>query len=144
MTLRVGKSVFIATAIALSNIATGSSAWAADAYLCEADRVVYVEVADLERMKHTDPCIAAYYGITIAQPAPPPAPQPAATPPPRPVLSHPELRGMPDVPRVHRASIARDDWVPLPAAVAAPGTDFRNVRIINAGSKAGAWFRHAK
>lgn len=42
------------------------SARAAEAYLCAGGRVVYVEIADLERMKRTDACIAGYYGL-VAQ-----------------------------------------------------------------------------
>jgi hypothetical protein len=61
------------------------SAKADEAYVCDGGRIVYVKFGELERMKRHDPCIAAYYGMTVAGSAAPagdivrvPAPVPAS------------------------------------------------------------------
>lgn len=57
-------------------IAWLSSGLAADeAFVCEGGRIVQVRTGQLERMKRTDPCVAAYYGIRLETARPP---QPAA------------------------------------------------------------------
>lgn len=38
-----------------------------EAYVCEGGRIAYVKLGQLERMKREDPCIASYYGGTVAQ-----------------------------------------------------------------------------
>jgi hypothetical protein len=42
------------------------TARADEAYVCDGGRIVYVKFGELERMKRQDPCIAAYYGMTVA------------------------------------------------------------------------------
>ena len=156
---------------------------AAEAYLCGADNIVYVEVEDLERMKHTDPCIAGYYGLKVdAKGAPAPladAPPHAASiasaaavatlrplPQVKPTSSSSEMnvpRRAPVLRSAARSTVVTDTapnlrpllvadesadvWLggadtatsPGPV-VAAAGTDYRNIRVINAKSPADMWF----
>lgn len=125
-------------------LAPARPVFAAEAYLCGSDNVVYVEVEDLERMKQTDPCIASYYGIKL------PDPPPTETDPKSPAARKderrplPELRGAPSSDMPYRRASARDEWHIRTLAVASPGTDFRNVRIINAGTDEASWFHHSR
>lgn len=136
---------------------------AAEAYLCEAGRVVYVELGDLERMKRTDACIAGYYGLTVegAAPSVPPAaagersasateiaaPQQAASAKPgspstfaaRSATPGRRPAGLKDT-SVRTIDMTRASRGAAP--VAAPETDYRNVRVINASTGDGQWFRH--
>lgn len=137
-----------------------------EAYLCGPDRIVYVAVADLERMKRTDPCIAAYYGMKVEEPAKPaankpaakaeaatpkaekivvPATKPAAAKPqaPAPLKAAPELKRLPEEAHVRRKPAA-SKLALAEMPVAAPGTDFRNVRVLNASSPDDAIFHHTK
>lgn len=61
-------AALLAVAALLSPLAA-APAVAAEAYVCDGGRVVYVELADLERMKRTDACVAGYYGLTVEAPA---------------------------------------------------------------------------
>ncbi len=75
--LRVGSAaLLIAAALTLQ----GRQARAEEAYVCEDGRVVQVRTGELDRLKRTDPCIAAYYKMNV---------EPAATPPATPIA----LRG---------------------------------------------------
>ena len=56
--------VVSATGVALTAVPAPSRA--DEAYLCAPDKVVYVSTADLPKLKRTDPCIAAYYGLRLA------------------------------------------------------------------------------
>jgi hypothetical protein len=117
-----------------------------EAYLCGPDKVVYVAVADLEHKKRTDPCIAAYYGLKVdvavaAQPVAPPSAAAPAKAEPKPLaalkpLSHSEI---PE--RVERAAVRQAALEP-PRATA--GTDYRNVKILNAPSEGARWFHHTR
>lgn len=130
-------------------------ALAADAYLCGSDNVVYVEIDNLEEMKRTDPCIAAYYGLKVA-PQPPAAAKPAA------VTRASDHRDPKKTAKRAGASVklrpllvsdgdeSRTAGAPAistksPApVVAAEGTDYRNVRVINAKSPNDAWLRRPR
>jgi hypothetical protein len=57
--------VLAAAAVALAAGFLVETARAAEAYVCEGGRLVYVKSADLERMKQTDACIAGYYGLKV-------------------------------------------------------------------------------
>ena len=118
--------------------AVSAPSHAAEAFLCGPDNVVYVEPADLPLKKKTDPCIAAFFGLKVEAPAAKPAPlgPTAKTLSPksrvRTAKAKLELKTIaadssPDASPVRQAALAPD--LPL---VAAPGTDYRNVRIINA------------
>lgn len=135
--------------------ATGVEAVRADeAYLCEDGRIVKVAPGQLEALKRTDACIAAYYGLKI-EAAPPietgaiaPAARrsPAADPPPaldkeaRPAAtaaSKPAATVASKPARIALKSIA-----PSGPPRAAAGTDYRNVVVLNAGPGQPAIYRH--
>ena len=174
-----------ATAVAVFG---ASRVAAAEAYVCEAGRVVYVEFGDLERMKRTDACIARYYGLTAgpagasAESQPRGANEPVAqaiteraaevadpsvateipTAPPAPAAraaANPSKRASRGASpgRASAASVGARVTLPVrtlefrragtqapvaatPASVA--DTDYRNVRVINAGEASQQWFRH--
>jgi hypothetical protein len=135
-----------------------SAARAAEAYLCDNNRLVYVETADLARMIQTDPCIARYHGAaTQASGAgePPlvrltapmavavetPAAKPSAV---RPTAAVATAAPVPAVaPRGRRSERSGGPAGPQPVR-AAPGTDYTNVRVINASDEAERWFRVAR
>lgn len=144
------RNLVRATAAAIAAVyAATSPAMAAEAYLCGTDNVVYVELDKLEEMKRTDPCIASYYGLKVAAPRP-------ASPPAAPIAKHakkdaPQRRAAVQL----RPRIVADDASPAPIrvrkeperagpkpeVVAAPGTDYRNVHVINAASPEGKWLK---
>lgn len=138
---------------------------AAEAYLCEAGRVVYVELADLEWMKRTDACIAGYYGLTVegAAPSVPPAAAGERSASATEISAPPQAKAAsakPGSPSTFAARSATPGRRPAglkdtsvrtidmtrasrgAAPVAAPETDYRNVRVINASTGDGQWFRH--
>ena len=125
-----------------------------EAYLCGPDRIVYVSAADLPKMKRTNACIAAYYGLTVDVPQPQAKAPAAAKPVANAAKPTANLRANPNVqaalkPRVEPDITARTTLLPqrqaaLVAPRAVPGTDYRNVRILNATSDDAAVFRHTK
>jgi hypothetical protein len=136
----------VATALSLP---AARPAPAADAYLCGPDNVVYVEIENLEAMKRSDPCIATYYELkiephSVADPAgaetlsgrPPDAIRVLRQLRPRLAADEPVASVQSSAPLRHAKT--------LPAITAAAGTDYRNVRVINAASPENAWFRHRK
>lgn len=149
---------------ALIEAPLSSPAAAAEAYLCDGNRLVYVEVEDLERMIRTDPCIARYHGVDLqrdtsasedlvrfSEPlgdAAAPATQARAattgpTQAPAPAIS--PLRATIRSTAVRRKpATAHGKGEPQQPAQAAPGTDFHNVRVINATEEAERWFRLAR
>lgn len=137
-------------AFALSALCSPPSAHADEAYVCEAGRVVYVRPGELEAMKRADACIASYYGITLAPGSQPPTPSAAAAPasrvPAAPPVAFKTLSEVENQPRTSRSVAVKLAVAEQPIArrlapsVASPGTDFRNVRLIN-GTGDG-WYRH--
>lgn len=121
----------IARIIAGSLIALGlglmtENAEAAQTFMCEDGRLLQVELHELERLKRTDPCIAAHYGLEVAL-----VPLPVKRPPPP--IQH-VLKGS----RVPAKS-------PREAGqVAEVGSSYRRVRILNAAKGRRAWFIHAR
>ena len=119
-----------------------------DAYLCGSDRVVYVAVADLELKKHTDPCIAAYYGLKIDQPVKtavetlPAVIAAVEVKPAEPEVAQLKLLALSEIPERTVRKPERQASLEAPRAMA--GTDFRNVKVLNAASPDAAWFRHTK
>lgn len=136
--------LFVVSATTL--IGAGEIARADEAYLCGPDKLVYVKAAELELKKKTDPCVAAYYGLTID------GPETADVAPAREAASS----GKTDKPASLAMKTSVDVEPPAPSksqnvrhaalepARAAPGTDYRNVRVINAASAADQWFYHAR
>ena len=113
-----------------------------EAYLCGPDTVVYVAVADLEAKKHSDPCIAAYYGLTVDKTAQPDAAGVEVRAPATPASAIGALEFKPlddsDIP----VKAVRQAFLEPPRAM--PGTDYRNVHVLNASSPGSEWFHHAK
>lgn len=146
---------------ALSTTAIGlfaRPAVADEAYLCGPDSVIYVSVADLPKMKRTNACIAAYYGLKVEASEQQPAQSAAnkrSLPVSRPSTmpanvqrknteAHAALK-----PLVEPEALVRDVAIEARQAslvrpLTAPGTDFRNVKIINATSDDDAVFRHTR
>lgn len=138
-----------------------------EAFLCGPSSLVYVKSEDVEARKKTDPCVAAYFGLTV-----PPAATPALGPAAPAEAGQSRQAGAPAVrtiarPKADAAAAARPDFktfaaseTPETASAAshvstaflappvlpspAPDTDFRNVRIINAEPGGEQWFKHVK
>jgi hypothetical protein len=133
-----------------------------DAYLCDDGRIVKVAPSQLEEMKRTNACVAAYHGLTIdsARPletgalAPAPAANARTTEPltspvrPAPVAARAQPAAEPAlslVKPITAKSLPRGlPKEPQAAPRAAAGTDFRNVVLLNAGPGAPAIFRHER
>lgn len=134
-----------ALAIAAAGVSATPAAFADEAFLCGTDRVVYVKPGELEELKRTDPCIAGYFGLTVSAPPGEPATSAAATPP---TLDFKKSLGGPDDqasatgPAPWRFAQAGATAKHRAPPVASPGTDFRNVRLINAESGSDSWYRH--
>jgi hypothetical protein len=119
-----------------------------EAYLCGPDKVVYVAVEDLELRKRTDPCIAAYYGLKVE--AAVEVTPIAATPPvklEKAALTKTVVAGLKplsDAEIPDRISKKPERQAALDPPRATPGTDYRNIKILNAASAGDAWYRHTK
>lgn len=142
-----------ALAVAVSSLTACPNARADEAYVCDANRVVYVKPGELESMKKTDPCIAGYYGLTVAAPPSKGANVPmlsgaknAQTTPAIEfkTLEAPENHASGEVAAPYRVAMAGVGVVQAHRGppVAALDTDFRNVRLINAGPDSDGWYRH--
>lgn len=132
---------------------------AADAYVCDGGRLVYARPETLERLKQTDPCIASYHGIDLAKKAPPAGPAVVRTAAAAPLVvdkrplsqasaapglvRQPAERSAPDA-RLYTAMGPQATAKPRRPAQASPGTDFRTVRILNAGPGSPQTFHHAR
>ena len=143
-------SVAVPLVVSLSGIAGQADlARADDAYLCGPDNVVYVNAADLEAKKHSDPCIAAYYGITIETPANT-ALKSASSEAPRDVAqlaAHKitlKSSYLSEASSRVRLGHKMERHTLMAPPLASQGTDFRNVKIINASSADEQWFRHQR
>jgi hypothetical protein len=145
----VSRRVSIGFAITISAGALGVSVVpvrADDAYLCGPDKIVYVAVADLETMKRTNPCIAAYYGIKLENPVgedTTTGDSASAKPPSKPDVTA-SLKPLSDAEIPDRVSKTPGRYAALSPPRAMAGTDYRNVKIINAASAEAAWFRHTR
>lgn len=135
-----------ALAFAVSALTGAPTARADEAYVCDAGRVVYVKPGELEAMKHSDACIAGYYGITLAPARAAPAAGEMSTPPVEfKKLDVPENQASNGKPASYRVALAGTGVIARRApAVAAPDTDFRNVRLINGGPGSDGWYRHTQ
>lgn len=148
MTFTFGSALSAAGIVLVVSV-LANTAVAAEAYVCGPDKLVYVAVEDLERMKRTNACIAAYYGLKIEPQSPivttAKADQQvigqAVNTSTAPLHLKPVVQD--DTQRVRRAemdSVAQLPRSPIPS----PDTDYRNVRIINAASANQSWYRHQR
>ena len=119
-----------------------------DAYLCGPDTVVYVAAEDLEAKKHSDPCIAGYYGITLE-----PTAKSANTAAIKSAKSEAQpsktslaatLKPLTDSEIPSRVGPNLQRQASLEPPHATPGTDYRNVKVLNAETPESSWFRHTK
>lgn len=141
--------VFLSAVFALA----APPAHADQAFLCGPDTVVYVKTEELELRKRTDPCVASHYGLKVeagsgtsvkAEPErSPEGPAPFVKKPTnKPARPPVELKTSPDKDDgERRIEPFEERSAALLPSVAAPGTDYRNVRIINAVS-GDQWFKH--
>ncbi|MBX9684189.1 MAG: hypothetical protein K2X41_10405 [Hyphomicrobium sp.] len=137
---------WLVTIASVAFAAAGGPARAADAYLCGPDKIVYVAVEDLELKKLTDPCIAAYYGLKIAEPSTAAPRNPVKTV--STAAPAPLLRPLADV-DLTRASASPIEKIGRQASlqsgpVSAPGTDYRNVHVLNATTPDDAFYHHSR
>ncbi len=155
-----GRFALIEIAILLSGslmFAGVSGARAEEAFLCGPDQVVYVRFEDLEARKHSDPCIAAYFGIKIEDASKLAAPvvsfvAPAATVGAEAVVVAPvadtrvafTLKSLTDKDMPLRATRLASRGRVVRPVVSAPGTDYRNIHVINAQDSEEEWFRHTR
>lgn len=155
---RIPVSHWILAALSATAIGLFARPVVADeAYLCGPDSVIYVSVADLPKMKRTNACIAAYYGLKVeaseAQPAQLAEKRSLAISKPSTMPANAQRKNS-DAhaalkPLVEPEALVRDVAIEtrqasLARPVTAPGTDFRNVKIINATSDEDAVFRHTR
>ena len=116
-----------------------------EAYLCGPDTVIYVKAEELEHKKKTDKCIAAYYGLTVSDDVAASTSQPEIVKRgPANSKAHPalELKSLSEPEHGVRSPSNDERSASLMPPVASPGTDFRNVRIINASPDESTWFKH--
>ena len=142
-------------ALGISTGLTTNAARADDAYVCDGGRLVYARPETLEKLKQTDPCVALFYNNNkpVAATSPVPAQLAPAVSPVTPAA--PSMTAKNKTPAAKSAPLknSRDAAIaPTPPkseqakpalakpVEAAPGTDFRNVRVINA--PAGPEFFH--
>lgn len=141
-----GVAVFI---IFAGSTLVPAAAFADEAFLCGPSKVVYVKSEDIELKKKTDPCIAAYFGLTVEAPDTAPAPVPAGKPATAArtigaVKAAPQFKSLAAPEQAERLGQVRSRTAaPMPPEPV-PDTDFRNVRVINASSEDARWFRHDK
>ena len=155
-----GRFALSEIAIVLSGtlmFASAGGARAEEAFLCGPDKVVYVRSEDLEARKRSDPCIAAYFGIKIedasktaapvvslvAQPASAGAQAAIAAP-----LADTKvafaLKTLTDKDMPRRATQLASRGRVVRPVVSAPGTDYRNIHVINAHDSEEEWFSHTR
>lgn len=156
----------------IASFCATSTSFAREAFLCGPQEILYVEASELEHMKKTNACVASHYGLEIETPkrAPikveeppqdrPPVNAPVQTskssPPPLPIAKktqlerkqRPHFRTLSEAPRKTQspATVAalEEQKRSTPAAKPSPGTDFRNVHVLNAQSEDDKWYRHKR
>jgi hypothetical protein len=130
-------------AFAMLTFLSVNDAKADDAYICDDGRLVYAKPSTLEKLKATDPCIAKYFKTT-PQPLPQSAPvasQPTGTNAGAlPTPPAPRFKPAVGAPTTKDARIIDKPKAPE----AAQGTDFRNVRVINATAGQADIYRHTR
>ncbi len=156
MIRRIIPAAFLAAAFG-----PATPAFADEAYICDAGRIVYVKPGQLESLKRTDACIAGYYGLTVETPVKAgtdvkaPAKSPAAASVPK-VPPGGAAKGL-TLEREARAAAGKETPQPAVAVVKSPKpiekpaptlvaatSDYRNVVILNAAPGTGGIFRHDK
>ena len=130
---------FLAVTSSILQFGSAVPVRADDAFLCGPSTVVYVKADELEFKKRTDPCIAAYFGLPVDEVKKASLEAASKT---GAAAGAPFERGA-SFPHAAQGEPLTQVAVNT-APVAAAGTDYRNVRIINAEPGAAAWFVHSK
>jgi hypothetical protein len=151
MAFRFASSAFAVLGLSVACWLDVSSARADEAFLCGPDTVVYVKPEEMEHKKRTDPCIARYFGLTVEAPATTQPPRKTsssellaqrAIDKPAPEVALKSLQAPETAERVTPPPVERSAALQLP--VSAPGTDYRNVKVLNASSPTDQWFKHTR
>lgn len=126
MILRILSGSVIALGLGLY----AESADAAQTFLCSDGRVLNVELADLERAKRDEPCVAQHFaaGDFQAVSVPLPVKRPAGF----------ELRPLKETAETDTSRLGRR------GDRADAVVDYRNVRIINPSRDGSTWFTHRR
>ena len=140
-------------------------AHAAEAFLCNDGRLIYVETKDIERMKKTEPCVAAHYDAEISRKSTRrSALKPHAVLRTKRAVTAKADRRAPAKPQMQLKRLQEDTLAPAPYKKAevkletlpkrkpqlkkqpqppvASKADYRNVPVINASSKSERWYYH--
>lgn len=132
----------LSAALLAATLAAGPAA-AAETFVCDDGRVLTLTQEQVNVLVNTDPCIAKYFGRTIA-PQVPAEPPPAAiavdVPPPerKPEQLAAELRRLKIDPTAP-ASLVK------PVEIADVPSDFRNVHVINGGTSGSPeYYKHTR
>lgn len=151
----VGKVLGAAVlALVAGIVVEGSRAKAAEVFVCDGGRLVRAKPADLDRLKRTDPCIARYFGLTIADPAAADderAPEPVTrasgakshgTVEPGPAEQvTPILDGGSDDPELTVGRVIEPEAAPIAPPKPRLPSDHRNVLLLNPEPGASPYFR---
>ncbi len=134
-----------------------------EVYICAGNKVVRVALDQLEHMKRSNACVASHYGLEIKKKT---APVASSKPPPgkgraglrrqavkkppvttrrkQPAAKAVTARTLPEK-KAAASAMPKAQQRPTPPAVAeiaAKPSDYRNIRVLNAKSKAAQWYRH--
>jgi hypothetical protein len=114
-----------------------------DAYVCDGGRLVYARPETLEKLKQSDPCIAGYFKFQSAPVAAAPQTPGAADPT---VSPQGIVKDLPKAKLLQGKSADAGSTSPQRATPpeATAGTDFRNVRVINAPSDSPSIYLHVR
>jgi hypothetical protein len=135
----------LACAAAAFMVACPAPAFADDAYVCDGGRLVYARPETLEKLKQSDPCIAGYFKFQSAPVAASPSAAPGPLEPASPTQGIVRELSKPKSQRGKSADAPSSDQPRRVAAPdAAPGTDYRNVRVINAPGDSSPVYQHVR
>jgi len=119
--------IFAGSIVALGLGLMAEGAEASQTFMCDDGRMLQLESNEIQRMKYTDACVAAHYGVDIHH-----VPLPVQRPTSSLATQSLELKG------TRKANTARN---PMPQMADAK-VDYRNIPIINALPGSQSWFRH--
>lgn len=137
------------TALFAAAFAAAAGARADEAFLCGPDNIIYVKPSEIEQKKKTDPCVARSYGLTVEEHLAE-TPEGEVVKSETPALSKPAgqkpvaLKALQSPETAERVIRDPERTAALLPPSPSPGTDFRNVRVINASSPGEQWFKHTR
>jgi hypothetical protein len=126
----------IAALVALLAGAWAEQAKADETFVCPDGGLVHAKSEDVPHLKRTNPCVAAYFGLTVSAVHPADSHEAAKAA---------NAAGAPPSPATRPAGPAAGDASPARQSAAAPPkkppSDYRNVHVLNGGNGGGSWFR---